>query len=160
MMEENIRIIQYRSEYADAFRQLNLDWIKKYFVVEPEDSKMLNEPQHYIIEKGGFIVFAKYKNDIVGTCALIKQNNNIYELAKMAVSENMQGKQIGYKIGLEIISIAKQNNAEKIILETNSSLKTAIHLYEKLGFVHIPITQEQKDRYQRADVMMELILKI
>ena len=155
-MEENIRLVSYKAEYADIFRELNLNWIKKYFVVEAEDSKMLNDPQHYIIDPGGFIVFAEYENEIVGTCALVKQNDSTYELAKMAVSENMQGKQIGFKIGLEIIRIAKENNAEKIILETNSSLKPALHLYEKLGFVYIPLTQEQKDRYKRADVMMEL----
>ncbi|MEP7170742.1 MAG: GNAT family N-acetyltransferase, partial [Bacteroidota bacterium] len=146
MAEKNIQIIQYHPKYADAFRQLNLNWIKKYFVVEPEDLKMLNGPQHYIIDTGGFIVFAKYENTIVGTCALIKQDNKTFELAKMAVTQNMQGKQIGYKIGLGIIEIAKQNNAEGIILETNSSLKPALHLYEKLGFEYIPITQEQKDR--------------
>src|SRR6185436_2351929 len=156
MEEENIELIQYRPEYADAFRELNLHWIKKFFVVETEDLKMLNDPQYQIIDNGGFIVFAKYKNEIVGTCALIKQNNNTYELAKMAVSENMQGKQIGYKIGLEMIRIAKENNAQKVVLDTNSSLKPALHLYEKLGFVYIPVTQEQKDRYQRADTMMEL----
>lgn len=91
---------------------------------------------------------------------MINQSDGIFELAKMAVTENMQGKQIGYKVGLEIIAIAKQNKAQKIILETNSSLKPALHLYEKLGFVYVPLTQEQKDRYKRADVMMELVLKI
>ena len=78
----------------------------------------------------------------------------------MAVTENMRGKHIGYKIGLEIIEIGKQNKAQKIVLETNSSLKPALHLYEKLGFVYVPITQEQKDRYKRADVMMELVLEV
>jgi GNAT superfamily N-acetyltransferase len=159
MAEQTIQIIQYQPQYADAFRQLNLNWIEKYFVVEPEDLKMLNNPQGSIIDPGGFIVFAKYENEIVGTCALINLGNGTFELAKMAVSENMQGKQIGYKIGLEIIGIAKQNNAQRVILETNSSLKPALKLYEKLGFVYIPLTQEQKDRYKRADVMMELILK-
>lgn len=158
MAEETVQIIQYDPKYADAFKQLNLNWIEKYFVVEPEDLKMLNDPQHYIVDPGGFIVFAKYENEIVGTCALVKQDNGIFELAKMAVSENMQGKQIGYRIGLEVISIAKENNAQRVILETNSSLKPALKLYEKLGFVYIPLTQEQKDRYKRADVMMELIL--
>ena len=156
MHDSTIQLIQFEPQYANAFRELNLNWIRKFFVVEPEDSKMLNDPQQYIIDPGGSIVFARYKNEIVGTCALIRQDSETFELAKMAVTENMQGKQIGYKVGLEIINIAKQNNAEKIILETNSSLKPALNLYEKLGFIYIPLTQEQKDRYKRADVMMEL----
>jgi N-acetylglutamate synthase-like GNAT family acetyltransferase len=156
MQDSTIQLIQFEPQYANAFRELNLNWIRKFFVVEPEDSKMLNDPKQYIIDPGGSIVFARYKNEIVGACALIRQDSKTFELAKMAVSENMQGKQIGYKIGLEIIRIARQNNAERVILETNSSLKPALNLYEKLGFVYIPLTQEQKDRYKRADVMMEL----
>ena len=159
MAEENIQIINYYPEFADTFKELNIHWIKKYFEVEPEDLKMLNDPQQHIIDTGGFIVFAKCENEIVGTCALIKNRNGVFELAKMAITENMQGKHIGLKIGLKIIEIAKQNKAQKIILETNSSLKPALNLYEKLGFVYVPLTQEQKDRYKRADVMMELNLK-
>ncbi|MEO5570280.1 MAG: hypothetical protein ABIT08_10830 [Bacteroidia bacterium] len=50
MSKENIRIVNYRAEYADIFRELNLHWIKKYFEVEPEDLKMLTTPQLYIID--------------------------------------------------------------------------------------------------------------
>lgn len=158
LKETKIDFINFEPSFASKFRELNLAWIQKYFVVEPEDLRLLNDPQNLIIEPGGFIVFAKNENEIVGTCALIKQDAHAFELAKMCVAENMQGKHIGYKMGKEMIHIAKKHHAKRIVLETNSSLKPALALYEKLGFQYIPITQQQKDRYQRADIMMELIL--
>jgi putative acetyltransferase len=153
----NLQIVTYDPMYAQHFRDLNLAWITKYFTVEPEDRKMLDHPQEMIIDKGGHILFALAGAVVAGTCALIK-NGAWYELAKMATREDFQGKGIGYLMGMEAIRLARKNNAEKIILDTNSSLKPALHLYEKLGFQYAIITEEQKARYNRADVMMELLL--
>ena len=66
--------------------------------VEKTDLPMLNNPKKNIIDKGGYILFAKYKNKIVGTAALIFSEKGNYELAKMAVTEGYQGKQIGKKL--------------------------------------------------------------
>jgi len=35
---------------------------------------------------------ARYNREIVGTCALIKTDDDTYELAKMAVTERARGK--------------------------------------------------------------------
>ncbi|MEP7264310.1 MAG: GNAT family N-acetyltransferase [Bacteroidota bacterium] len=154
-----IHIIPFSEELADDFRELNLAWIRKYFKVEEEDSRMLNYPAELIINKGGFIVFAVDEKVIVGTCALIKVDDNCFELAKMATREDYQGRGIGYSMGLALLKIAADAGAEKVMLDTNSSLKAALHLYEKLGFKYIPVAKEQQMRYERVDVMMEIILK-
>ena len=97
-MEMNIEIIRFREELTVHFTELNLAWLKKYFVVEPIDSEILSDPKRFIIDKGGFIFFATADGEIAGTFALIKIDNGVYELSKMAVNEDFQGNKIGNRM--------------------------------------------------------------
>jgi putative acetyltransferase len=159
-MDDNnneVKIVEYDPKYQQDFRDLNEEWISKFFKMEASDYKMLDNPEGYIITKGGHIVFALLNKEVVGTCALIKTSDEplIFELAKMAVSPKAQGKKIGYLIGKKLIDKAKELKAKEIFLETNSSLVPAIKLYEKLGFQHIPVIDSP---YERADTKMLLDL--
>jgi len=152
-----VKIVEYDPKYQQTFRDLNEEWISKFFKMEASDYKMLDNPEDYIINKGGYIVFALLNEEVVGTCALIKTSDEplIFELAKMAVSPKAQGKKLGYLIGKELIDKAKELKAKEVFLETNSSLVPAIKLYEKLGFQHIPVIDSP---YERADTKMLLDL--
>lgn len=52
--------------------------------MEEADYKALDNPQEYILDKGGQIFVALYKGEPVGVCALIKMFNDEYdyEMAK------------------------------------------------------------------------------
>lgn len=150
-----VTMMPYNAKYASDYKQLNLAWIEKYFTVEAHDVEQLDNPDLYIIDKGGYILFAQYNDAIVGTCALIKTGEKEYELAKMAVAENVRGKQIGKLLGLAVIEQAKLAGAKRVWLESNRILTTALNLYSKLGFVEIPITSTP---YARADIRMEIWL--
>jgi DNA-binding MarR family transcriptional regulator/predicted GNAT family N-acyltransferase len=154
---EKTEIIAYSPKLKEHFKQLNEEWIKAYFELEPKDKEMLENPDKFIIKNGGCILFAKYNDEIVGTCALLKSGKNEYELAKMAVSSNMQGKGIGEKLLQSAIEMAKELNAKKIFLVSNTRLQAALHLYKKLGFVSVPLTNNDTN-YQRVDIKMELTL--
>ena len=52
---------------------------------------MLRNPKQFFIDKGGFIFFAKLNGAIAGTFAMLKEQDNVYELSKMAVHEKYQG---------------------------------------------------------------------
>jgi GNAT superfamily N-acetyltransferase len=101
---------------------------------------------------------AQYNGNPVGVCALVKMKDPIYdfEVAKMAVSPEAQGKSIGWLLGKAIIQKAKDFGAEKIYLESNTVLKPAINLYIKLGFKKIT---GRHTPYNRCNIQMELILK-
>lgn len=151
-----IKIIGFASELATYFTQLNIAWLEKYFVVEPIDHEMLYNPQKYIIDKGGFIYFAKIGDEIAGTFALIRISENIYELSKMAVDEKFQGKKIGNKMLEFCLQEGKRLAAEKIILYSNTKLEPAIHLYKKFGFKEVAFDDSE---YERANIKMEINIK-
>ncbi|PTT20651.1 MarR family transcriptional regulator [Chryseobacterium sp. HMWF028] len=155
-INNEVKIVTYESQYKKAFKALNEEWIKTFFVMEAGDYKLLDHPEEEILNKGGHIAFALLNGEAVGTCALVKTEDHplTFELSKMAVSPKAQGKKLGYLLGNALVEKAKELNAEKVFLVTNSILVPAIKLYEKLGFIHTPVG---KAEYDRADVRMELV---
>ena len=152
---QQVKIVPYKSIYADAFRKLNEEWISTYFKMEDADYKALDHPKQYILDKGGAILVALYNEEPVGVCALIKMKDPDYdyELAKMAVSPKAQGKNIGWLLGQATIEKAKSLGAKKVYLESNTILKPAINLYHKLGFKKIA---GHATPYERCNIQMEI----
>ncbi|HEY4108412.1 bifunctional helix-turn-helix transcriptional regulator/GNAT family N-acetyltransferase [Puia sp.] len=148
-------IVDYTPAWQPAFRRLNEEWITKYFRMEEGDYKALDHPQEYILDKGGYIFIALYKNEPVGACALIPMPDGGFELAKMAVSPRAQGLGIGYLVGKACIDKARALGAPRVYLESNTTLKPAISLYHKFGFRKVA---GPPSPYERANIQMELIL--
>lgn len=154
-----VEIVHYDTKYQSAFKSLNEEWISNYFEMEESDYKALDNPEEYIISRGGKILVALYKGEPLGVCALIKMDDPDYdyEMAKMAVSPKAQGKNIGWLLGQAIINTVKDLGASKIYLESNTILKPAINLYYKLGFQKI---SGRPTPYKRANIQMELNLNV
>ncbi|HEY2040928.1 MAG TPA: GNAT family N-acetyltransferase [Edaphobacter sp.] len=138
---------------AADFRRLNRAWIEKFFGLEEADNKMLDDPEGYVLSKGGHIFFAVANGTPIGCCALVPIDEGVFEVAKMAVAELWQGRGIGRRVLAYTIEQGRALGASKLYLETNSKLANAIHLYESLGFKHLP---PKPSPYVRANVFMEL----
>ncbi len=154
---KKVKIISYQEKYRKFFRDINIAWITTYFKVEDTDLKALDNPEEYILNKGGSIVIALYENEPVGVCALIKMDDPKYdyELAKMAVSPKAKGKGIGWSLGKAVIQQAQSYGAQNVYLESNTILKPAINLYHKLGFKKIA---GHPTPYERCNIQMVLTL--
>jgi DNA-binding MarR family transcriptional regulator/GNAT superfamily N-acetyltransferase len=149
-------IVDFAPGLREHFKTLNLEWLEAHFSVEPVDEEVLSNPERVILEPGGFIFFARIGEEIVGTCALLKQGAR-FELTKMAVTERFRGRQAGKKLMLHALEVARRERASSVFLVTNSSLKPAISLYRKVGF---RVTQAgPHPKYGRGDLTMELDLE-
>ena len=146
-----VEIIPFKPRYAAHFKRLNVEWLEKYFRVEPLDEQVLSQPLH-IVRDGGAIFLARYRGAIVGTCALLNTGNGRYELAKMAVTAGHQGLGIGRKLIEAVIAEYRSRGARELFLESNSKLTPAITLYESTGFVHA--SSPEHSHYERANVYM------
>ena len=153
---DNLKIVPFKLDYKSDFEYLNRQWIEEYFVMEEEDLKTLQNPESYVMEKGGEIFFAILNDDVVGTAAMIPTSNGVYELAKMAVAKNLQGLGIGTKLLRRCIDFSIEKNASEIFLITNDVLKPALNLYLSAGFVLNELNDD--DRYDRGNTKMNLIL--
>jgi DNA-binding MarR family transcriptional regulator/ribosomal protein S18 acetylase RimI-like enzyme len=155
---EAVEIIDYKPRYRKYFRTLNFEWLKKYFSVEPVDEKVLSDPEGEIIRRGGKILFARVEGKIVGTAALIQHSENTFELAKMAVTEKTQGRQVGKRLALEMIDRARSLGARILLLNTNPKLTAANNLYRQLGFVQINSKTQSNMGYKRPTLTLKLEL--
>ncbi len=150
-----MEIIDYTPQYKEDFKRLNVEWISTYFTLEPHDLEQLDDPEGYILSKGGKIFFAKYDEAIIGTCVLIKVSETSYELAKMGVSPQFQGLGAGKKLVSKVIEEARNLGCTYLFLESNQRLTPALNIYKSLGFVEVPIGETP---YARADFKAEMYL--
>jgi ribosomal protein S18 acetylase RimI-like enzyme len=159
-LRASARTIVRRFQAGDetAFRLLNEQWIERYFKIEAKDQRTLSDPRKTIIEPGGAILLATANGRSVGCCALLRISDHEFEVAKMAVAPEFQGRGIGRTLLSATIEEARSLGATRLYLETNHVLKPAIALYESLGFRHIDPTNIVPSVYARADVYMEMFL--
>ena len=139
-----------------AFFRLNEDWISKIFTMEPADLEIIRDPRKHILEGGGQICMAEAGGEAIGCCALIAMAPGEFELAKMTVSEANRGGGVGRRLLQFAIGVARQMGAHRLYLESNTKAAAAIHLYEQLGFRHLP-GPPHESKYERANVFMELL---
>ncbi|MFA6469351.1 MAG: GNAT family N-acetyltransferase [Bacteroidota bacterium] len=150
-----IVITEYSNAKREAFKLLNEEWLTKYFSLEPVDVALLSDPKKKILDAGGYIFYAEKNGEIVGTVALIKHGDCEFELGKMAVTEKAQGLGIGGALLEHCIAVAREKQAKKILLYSNTTLASAIHLYRKYGFVEVPL---EPGPYKRSNIKMEKLL--
>jgi putative acetyltransferase len=141
-----------------AFRLLNEAWIEEFFALEDKDREVLGDPTTYILEPGGAIFMAEDDGEPIGCCALLAMGEGSFELAKMTIATSHRGRGIGREFLRYIVAESSKLGIRRLYLETNSKLKNAIHLYEAVGFRHVPTDQLQPSPYTRTDVFMEFLL--
>lgn len=152
---DDVRIIPYESTYRNDFRDLNLAWIARYFTVEAKDREYLEDPEGRIIDKGGSILLAQEAGGaVIGCVSLIPYASEVFELAKMAVHESAQGRGVGLKLIDAAIDRARSLGARAVYLESNSTLGSALRLYERAGFKHLSPELRPDSPYTRCNVYM------
>jgi N-acetylglutamate synthase-like GNAT family acetyltransferase len=155
-MKPSLKIISFEEIYAKAFYLLNIEWLETFFYVENFDKEVLSNPKKYIIEKGGYIFFLMENTEVIGTVALMKKEEKVYELAKMAIIPKKRGEKMGQYLMEYCIDFAQNMRLNKLILYSNTLLENAIHIYKKKGFKEIPV--EKNCPYERSNIKMELLL--
>lgn len=152
----DIRIVAYAPEHRAAFRDLNLEWIGAFFEVEPEDRKVLGDPETHVLAPGGAILMALDGDAAVGTGALMPTGPGEFKLAKVAVTPGAQGRGIGRRLCVALVELARARGADRVQLVSHRSLAPALALYRSLGFREVPLGPVA---YKRANIRMELNLR-
>src|SRR5580704_19608557 len=117
MNNNSIRITEYEIHHQHYFDQLNRNWFKKHFGINPEpiDEFVLTQPEKAILEHGGKIWVALWENHLAGSVAIKKADHQTYELTKMAVQEEFRSKGIGMALLKAAIRKARSLGAHRII---------------------------------------------
>lgn len=144
-----MEIVEYKPEYRQAYIDFNKAWIEKWFALEPADVEILeNVEQH--IAAGGMVFFALEDGEPVST-GLIEHkvgsdDPGLWEFNKFASNPLKQGRGAGSAIIKRCQQYAKEHGATRIMLVSNTALEAAQHLYEKFGFLEVPMTDTTFER--------------
>ena len=152
----DVSIVPFRRELREAFERLNRSWLEDHGLLEPVDLEYLQDPEGHILANGGQVLFALRDGEVVGTCAILRLSPSTVELAKLAVSPEVQGIGLGRRLCEEALAFARELGAAEVVLTSSTLLVAAIKLYESLGFRHEPLPPDV--RYASADVYMVLRL--
>ena len=147
---------EFSDDLTGAFREINTQWIERMYRLEPTDEDVLDHPRERIVDTGGAILFVEAKGaGIIGTCALRKTGERRFELTKMGVLEAARGLKAGEFLLRKTVERAHSMGAELLYLLSNRKSAAAIHLYEKVGFVHdARVMRKFAAQYARCDVAM------
>ena len=154
MAQDSFEIIPFSPDLQPYFESINKAWVTQYFSLEPFDLAQLENPEQTILAKGGEIIFAKIGAHIAGTVALIPSEEGVWEMIKMGVSPEFQGKGAGELLGKQILEVARQKGATKVRLYTHTKLEAAIKLYHRIGFVSCEL---ECGAYGRCNQKMEYV---
>ena len=117
--DDEIQIVPFAPEYAEAFRTLNEAWISRDFTLEAKDREVLGDPQSKIIALGGEVFMAIKAGQPVGCVALMRMDDGGYEVAKMTVSEGLRGSGLGRMLMQHCIEAGAERAATRLYLETS-----------------------------------------
>lgn len=155
-LNRNIRIEWDNPRYCGEFIRLNEDWIGKYFVLEESDHRLARNP-FQIVENGGHILCLVQGDRVLGVCALVRESDEEFQLARLAVDPQEQGQGLGELLVRTVIHKAQERGASTLYLLTNTTLEAAYGLYQKLGFQMI--AEGRHPVYARCNRVMALDLK-
>ena len=152
----SFEIVGWDPRHAGAFGDLNLRWLREYFVVEPIDEAVLGDPQTHILDGGGAIWFAVQEDHAVGTVAVKVHADGRDELTKLAVDPDVQGAGMGDALCRAVIEWHRDRRgagqANLLFLETNTVLAPALRLYERLAFHRVE--PPEASPYERSNCYM------
>ena len=147
-------VIEFNNKHhCDDFSRLNEQWIAEHFSIEAPDRAMFANP-FGIVTDGGHIISLVADGRVVGVCALVKDGENSYQLARMAVDPGERGKGYGDVLMRAAVERARESGASRIYLFSNTILAPAIALYRKHGFS--TLSEGPHPAYARCNIVMEL----
>jgi DNA-binding MarR family transcriptional regulator/N-acetylglutamate synthase-like GNAT family acetyltransferase len=155
--KSGLSIVEFDDDLAGAFYDLNADWIRSMFKMEKADEDVLSNPRKHIIDKGGAILFVRDEHgEIIGAGALQPVGSDgDFEFTKMVVAPRKRGQKAGEFLLVALLERARRMRVKKLHLLTNTKCEAAIHLYEKMGFVHSDsVMKKFAAKYARANVAM------
>lgn len=151
MKDNTIEIIEYDRRYRDEYINLNMKWLLKYDLLEDKDEEIIKNVEKEILGKNGKVYLLRKNKKIIGTVALKPSSDDIIEILKLAVDNDFKGLGLGTKLMKKAICESYDLGYKNIILYTNSKLKAAIGLYEKLGFKKVALDDSH---YEEVDIKM------
>jgi len=152
---ESVEVVDYKPGLNKHFHELAGPWLTEELSgqLKEEDGIALQNPDEAHFMDGGFLFYAIYKDQIVGFVALIRLDDDAFELAKLYINPNYRNLGIDTLLIERCISRCNENHALELWLQTSISKTAAHNIYDALGFVDKAAPEQLVVQEQTKKVM-------
>ncbi|MCD8118004.1 MAG: GNAT family N-acetyltransferase [Lachnospiraceae bacterium] len=148
----SMKIIPFEERYRQDFIDFNTDWIVSNFGFLEENDLRTFEKIDEEMQRGAMIFFAVDHDTALATCMSRPMEGTTWEICKLGSNRNVPHRGAGSAVFRASMEWAKDHGAQKLFIISNSSLKPALHIYEKYGFKEIKLDSYE---YVRGDIAFE-----
>jgi DNA-binding MarR family transcriptional regulator/N-acetylglutamate synthase-like GNAT family acetyltransferase len=134
---ESVVVVDYQPGLNKHFHELAGPWLTEELngQLKEEDGITLQNPDEAHFMDGGFLFYARYKDQIVGFVALKRLNDDAFELVRLYINPNYRNLGIDTLLIERCISRCSENQALELWLQTSISKTEAHKIYDTMGFV-------------------------
>jgi GNAT superfamily N-acetyltransferase/DNA-binding MarR family transcriptional regulator len=108
-----------------------------------DPSRSISADAHELAPPAGALLIARLRDRPIGCGALKFHRRAPAELKRMWVAPEARGLGLGRRLLVELERHAREAGARTLRLETNRSLKEAIHLYRTRGYREVPAFNDE-----------------
>ena len=131
----NLQILPINMNLENGARKLIYEGLSERFgVIDTSLNPDLKNIVEYYIKKDDIFIVGLYKDNLICTGALIKENDKTGRIVRMYVKKDYRRMGIAKHIVKILEKYGKQKKFTKIVLETTDDWKSAIKLYENCGY--------------------------
>ena len=123
--------------YLQEIKNLIIEYttsLKRNLEFQHIDEELNSLEAKYTGENGKILAAVSDKGNVIGCVAFHALNNRRCEMKRLYVKPAYRNLKTGEKLVNSIISLARQDGYEEMVLDTIKPLKSAIYLYKKYGF--------------------------
>lgn len=131
-VQGEVQLEEIRQLFRAYAESLEIDLCFQNFEEELKDL-----PGKYAASEGGALFLARVDGESAGCIALRKSSEGIAEMKRLYVRDGFRGLRIGRKLVTVILEEASRLGYRAIRLDTLSTMKEAVGLYQSFGFYEI-----------------------
>lgn len=150
-----MEIVRFAPDHAAGFRALVAVVLPEFgFQEDPEIDADLTDPAaHY-----NAVWVALHEDEVVGSVAMRKVNEDTVELKRMYVRPGLRGQGLGRRLLDTALGWAREQGAARIVLDTTEDMQAARRLYEHAGFRRTGTRVERGAIDSRCEILYALDL--
>lgn len=134
---ESVIVVDYNPGLTKHFFELEGPWLTEEVngTLREEDGISLSTPDEAHFIEGGFLFYARYKDQIVGFAALKRLDDHSFEFANLFINPIYRNLGIEIKLISRCICRCKENEADELWLQTTGTIPDHLKIFEEMGFV-------------------------
>jgi len=152
---DTIIVVDYKPGLNRHFHELAGPWLSGEVngQLEEKDGISLQDPDPEHFNEGGFLFFARYKEQIVGFVALKRLDDDRFECERLYTNPVYKNFEIEEKLIERCISRCMENETKELWQQTTLDLPEINLLYSKLGFTEKPAPSQMQVREETEKTM-------